>query len=282
MVARPVAKWLAVPALIILIALASVVLLPGQPTHASRGTTTQVSVDSAGVQGGTWSQSAALSADGRYGALSPGASQSGAHSLSDDPTLLSHTVSAGWLYTCGVRTDGTLACWGYKGDGAATPPTSTFTRVSAGRYHACGLRTDGIMLCWGFNANGQATPPFGTFTEVSAGQYHNCGVRTDGSITCWGNNAQGQATPPSGTVVMVKATDPVGGTGFGFSDNIAAPNSFSLDDGDTKTFSNVFTDTYTVIEDDPGVTPGGFALTGLTCTAPPAAPASTWAPGRPR
>ena len=51
MIARPVAKWLAVPALMILIALASVVLLPGQPAHASPGVTARVSVDSAGNQG---------------------------------------------------------------------------------------------------------------------------------------------------------------------------------------------------------------------------------------
>jgi len=50
MVARPIAKWLAVPALIILIALASVVLLPGQTTHASPGVTARVSLDSEGTE----------------------------------------------------------------------------------------------------------------------------------------------------------------------------------------------------------------------------------------
>ena len=95
MVVRPVAKWLAVPALIILIALASVVLLLGQPTHASSGVTTLVSVDGAGVQGDSGGQFAALSADGRYVALAAAASQGGARALSDDPPLLSHTVSAG-------------------------------------------------------------------------------------------------------------------------------------------------------------------------------------------
>jgi len=144
MVTRPVAKWLAVPALIILIALASVVLLPGQPTHASPGVTTLVSGDSAGVQGDSWSQFTALSADGPYVAFAPAASPSDARSLSDDPTLLSHTVSAG--------------------------------------------------------------------------HYHNCGVRTDGTLACWGSNGNGRATPPTGTIVIVKATDPAGGTGFGFTD----------------------------------------------------------------
>jgi hypothetical protein len=62
MIGRPVARWLAVPPLIIVMALASVVLLPGQPTHASRGVTARVSVDSARNQGNSGSFYAALSA----------------------------------------------------------------------------------------------------------------------------------------------------------------------------------------------------------------------------
>ena len=53
--------------------------------------------------------------------------------------------------------------------GQATPPAGTFTQVSAGMYHTCGVRTDGTLACWGNNNSGQATPPGGTFTQVSAG-----------------------------------------------------------------------------------------------------------------
>ena len=65
-----------------------------------------------------------------------------------------------------------------------------------------------------------------------------------------------------GTIIIEKATDPTGGTSFGFTDDIESPNSFSLDDGQSKTFTNVLPGTYTVTEDDP--TPG-FDLTGLSC-----------------
>ncbi|MCJ7509566.1 MAG: RCC1 domain-containing protein, partial [Dehalococcoidia bacterium] len=143
-----------------------------------------------------------------------------------------------------------------------------FSQVSAGGYHNCGVRTDGTLACWGAHGDGRTTPPAGTFSQVSAGGYHNCGVRTDGTLACWGAHGYGRTTPPSGTIVIVKATHPAGGTGFGFSDNIAAPNSFNLDDGGTKTFSDIFTDSYTVIEDYPQVAPGGFVLTGLSCTDP--------------
>src|SRR5207249_9831732 len=53
--------------------------------------------------------------------------------------------------------------------GQATPPMGTFTQVSAGAWHTCGLRPDGTVACWGNNTQGQATPPAGTFTQVSAG-----------------------------------------------------------------------------------------------------------------
>ena len=96
-------------------------------------------------------------------------------------------VSAGYLHTCGVRTDGTLACWGSNSDGQATPPDGTFSQVSAGGFHTCGVRTDGTLACWGGNSDGQATPPDGTFSQVSAGRFHTCGVRTDGTLACWGD-----------------------------------------------------------------------------------------------
>jgi len=106
-------------------------------------------------------------------------------------------VSAGEDHTCGVKTDGTLACWGYNGHGEAMPPAGTFSQVSAGEYHTCGVKTDGTLACWGHNYYGQAGPPAGTFTQVSAGYYHTCGLKTDGTLACWGRNIEGQATPPN-------------------------------------------------------------------------------------
>src|SRR5687767_569281 len=61
--------------------------------------------------------------------------------------------------------------------GAVAP--SAFTQVSAGYgAYSCGVRGDGTIACWGSDTWGRATPLPGTFTEVSAGDVHACAVRT--------------------------------------------------------------------------------------------------------
>ena len=39
------------------------------------------------------------------------------------------------------------------------PAPRVFTQISAGGYHNCGVRSDGSVACWGFNGYGQSTPP---------------------------------------------------------------------------------------------------------------------------
>ena len=68
-------------------------------------------------------------------------------------------VAAGWRHTCGVKTDGTVACWGDDRYGKSTPPVDIFfTQVAAGEDHTCGVKTDGTVACWGYNSDGQSTP----------------------------------------------------------------------------------------------------------------------------
>ena len=79
------------------------------------------------------------------------------------------SVSAGKNHTCGVRADGSVACWGRDGDGEATAPEGEFASVSAEGAHVCGLRVDGSVACWGDDEHGEATPPEEQFASVSAG-----------------------------------------------------------------------------------------------------------------
>ena len=138
------------------------------------------------------------------------------------------TVSAGYLHTCGTRTDGTLWCWGYNGasqlgDGSTTgalAPTrvgteSDWDSVSAGESHTCGTRTSGTLWCWGANYFGQlgdgtgtdrAVPTqigTGSWTGISSRNKHTCGVRTDGTGWCWGDNSNNQLGFFNGSTVPV-------------------------------------------------------------------------------
>jgi alpha-tubulin suppressor-like RCC1 family protein len=73
--------------------------------------------------------------------------------------------------------------------GCGTSGELRVVHVSAGYEHTCGVRTDGSLACWGGNYAGQATPPAGAFAQVSAGGGHTCGIRTDGREACWGSRS---------------------------------------------------------------------------------------------
>ena len=114
-------------------------------------------------------------------------------------------VTASFNYSCGLRTDGTITCWGANTYGQATAPDGQYSAVTAGPNHSCGLRTNGTITCSGHNGVGQATAPDGQYSAVSVGWGHSCGLRTNGTITCWGSNFYGQATPPDGQYSAVTA-----------------------------------------------------------------------------
>jgi plastocyanin len=80
------------------------------------------------------------------------------------------------------------------------------------------------------------------------------------TVTCTFKNRQ------RGTIVVEKQTDPAGGAGFQFTDNIpGGPTPFNLNDGQSRIFNNVVVGSYTVTETDPTVTPGGYTLANLGC-----------------
>ena len=116
------------------------------------------------------------------------------------------TISTGSGHSCALRTDGTIACWGSNDYGETEPPAGEFTSVSVGAAHSCGVHNDGTIACWGWNDSGQSDPPVGEFTTVSGGFWHTCGVRADRTIDCWGSNYYGQTAVPAGEFTAVSAT----------------------------------------------------------------------------
>lgn len=114
-------------------------------------------------------------------------------------------LGGGYMHTCGLREDGIVECWGRPFFGQTTPPGGAFKQLTGGWEHTCGLRQDGSVACWGTNIYGESSPLDGVFTRIATGGRHSCGLREDGTAACWGRNDLGQASPPGGTFTQLTA-----------------------------------------------------------------------------
>ncbi|XRB05482.1 hypothetical protein NFJ02_24g54330 [Pycnococcus provasolii] len=74
-----------------------------------------------------------------------------------------------------------------------------FVAIAAGFGHSLALRSDGSVACWGWNGEDQAPPDGvdGDFVAIAAGHYHSLALRRNGNVACWGRNWHGEA-PPEG------------------------------------------------------------------------------------
>jgi alpha-tubulin suppressor-like RCC1 family protein len=139
-------------------------------------------------------------------------------------------VATGDFFSCALKTDGTVWCWGepwYGGIGNGTnnksvapaqvmTGSSTYltgvTSVDLGSQHACAVKTDGSLWCWGYNNVGQVgtgkikstTITYATqvgtaktWAKVSATSNQTCGLMTTGSLWCWGQNAVSSNPSPT-------------------------------------------------------------------------------------
>lgn len=113
-------------------------------------------------------------------------------------------------YTCAVREDTSVACWGDnreqqlgRGPGFAATvqlepqrvvdsgafPLRGVVKVAAGDHDACALDDTGRVFCWGRGVNAATeVPELAGALDVAVGEDHRCGVAASGAVLCWGNN----------------------------------------------------------------------------------------------
>jgi alpha-tubulin suppressor-like RCC1 family protein len=96
-----------------------------------------------------------------------------------------------------------------------SPPAAvTWVQVATRTTHTCGIRSDGTLWCWGKNDAGQlgdgseeasrlepvqvvaagesGEAPWADWEAVALGTSSTCGLRGDGTIWCWGSGGSGQ------------------------------------------------------------------------------------------
>lgn len=153
------------------------------------------------------------------------------------------------------RANGTLASWGYNGDGqrgdgtisaasdtigtVSLPTGLSATSVAAGANHALALLSDGAVYAWGRNGNGQlglgdqlirTTPTRVSLPRpaisIAAGRDFSLAVLDDGRVYAWGVNGLGQLGV--GTRALAGSLTPVEVPGIATARSVAAGNDHAL------------------------------------------------------
>uniref|UniRef100_A0A7S2SK61 non-specific serine/threonine protein kinase n=2 Tax=Rhizochromulina marina TaxID=1034831 RepID=A0A7S2SK61_9STRA len=115
------------------------------------------------------------------------------HGQASPPPGVFIQVSSGHLFTCGIRMDETVACWGAM----SQAPPGLFLQISSGEFHACGITKDSVVKCWGGHVPATNEAPPGEFVQVSSGKDFSCGLRPNGTVECWGEDIKGQTRAPT-------------------------------------------------------------------------------------
>jgi alpha-tubulin suppressor-like RCC1 family protein len=148
------------------------------------------------------------------------------HGESRPPPGRFTSLAAGRDFTCAIRSDGALLCWGAgttktQSERAYRAPLrrGSFVELSIGLHQLCARHRDQTVSCWSMDPPLRALPdpcpwpadcgtnsPIGyKFRQISSGNRHNCGITTDGTVFCWGNNEYGQLNAPAGVFKSVVA-----------------------------------------------------------------------------
>jgi len=153
------------------------------------------------------------------------------------------SVASGYSHSLALCSDGTVAAWGYNGDGELGDNSTTDSSIpvlvtqsgvlagktvvsaAAGAYHSLALCSDGTVAAWGYNGDGElgnnsttdsSVPVLvtqsgvlagKTVISVAAGQYQSLALCSDSTVAAWGYNGDGElgnnSTTDSSVPVLV-------------------------------------------------------------------------------
>ena len=103
-------------------------------------------------------------------------------------------VSAGGVYTVGLKSDGTVVACGDNEYGQCNVSLwKDIVAVSAGGGHTVGLKSDGTVVACGDNYHGQCNVSGWTdVVEIAAHSWYTVGLKSDGTVVACGSNSDGQ------------------------------------------------------------------------------------------
>lgn len=118
-------------------------------------------------------------------------------------------ITVGRDHSCGLKSDGSIACWGCNVNGQHNAPEGSFVAIDSGMTHTCALDAAGAITCWGSNTGGSLNAPDEIFSSFACGLNFCCGITTQATnnIRCWGSNDFEQSTPPEGLFTQVSVGD---------------------------------------------------------------------------
>ncbi|MDP7043090.1 MAG: hypothetical protein QF807_03640 [Candidatus Thalassarchaeaceae archaeon] len=131
-----------------------------------------------------------------------------------------NAIQTGKRFSCGLRDNGSVMCWGDDNygelgndDSTAAATTSKYpsyvhlpeyryaTQISSQWYYTCAVMDNGSAMCWGkndlFSGMSSRVPEYvilpedRTVIQIATGRSHVCAILDNQSTTCWGDNRHG-------------------------------------------------------------------------------------------